>query len=469
VPLDSRLPNLLIVFADQLRAGMTGAEGNTQAITPHIDRLAADGVLVEPCIANTPVCCPSRATMWTGTHAPTHRVLSNDLPVRCDLPTLATVARDAGYRCGYVGKWHLDGVPRCRFTPPGPRRLGFDHFWAAYNCTHSYFDAKYFRDQPSLQRDDRYEPTVQTDLAVEFLDDATGDERPFCLALSWGPPHDPYPQVPDRFRAMFDPQALRRRANVIEPLDNPLARDLDFARTQADYYAAVAALDHQLGRLMAALEARGLARDTIVVFTSDHGDMLWSHGWMKKQSPYEESIRVPLILRGPGLPGGRRCETLMGLVDLMPTLLGLLGLPVPPGVEGHDRSAVLRGRRDAHVDDDAQLISNPHSCDEAEMQQMPEWRGVRTLRHTYVERVGREPWLLFDNFADPYQQRNLVHDPGAAELRTALAAKLEWLLTASGDPFLPGEQLLAHFGLARAWEHRVRHVNDSEEVECTDL
>ena len=460
--------NILLVFADQMRAGTTGAEGNAEVRTPTLDALARDGLALRQCIANSPVCSPSRASMLTGTYPTTHRVLSNDLPVRTDLPTLGTVARDAGYRTGYIGKWHIDGVPRSRFTPPGERRLGFDDFWAVYNCAHRYFDPKYYRDTPELVRVEGYEPTVQTDLAVEFLERGRADDRPFCLALSWGPPHDPYPEVPDAYRSAYDPRALTLPPNVVHPIENPLARRLEVRRTLADYYAAVTALDAELARLLSALERTGRADDTVVVFTSDHGDMLWSHGWMKKQAPYEESIHVPLFVRGPGLPRGRESQLLFGLVDLMPTLLSLAGLRPPATIEGRDWSEVLcrddddhdNGGRSAAAAGDAVLIMNTHACDEAAVQGMPEWRGVRTARHTYVERVGRTPWLLFDNAADPHQMTNLVDNPGHATLRRRLAATLAGLLRQSHDPFLPGGQLLAHFGLAEAWAHREQRIND---------
>lgn len=443
-------PNILIVFADQLRAGMTGAEGDRQAITPNLDRFAASGTRLTNCIANSPVCCPSRGSMWTGTYPITHRVVTNDLPVRTDLPTLATVCRDAGYRTGYVGKWHLDGVPRSQFTPPGPRRLGFDDFWAAYNCTHSYYDTKYYRDTPDLIRDGRYEPTVQTDLAVEFLNGCSGDRRPFLLAVSWGPPHDPYPQVPQKYRDLFDPAVLQPRGNVQPAVENPLARNLDFARTYADYYAAVTALDDEFGRLLAALDATGRDDNTLVIFTSDHGDMLWSHGWMKKQAPYEESIHVPLFLRGPGVTVGKSLDTVIGLVDLMPSVLSLAGLPVPAGVEGADRLG--------HADPDAAaLIMNLHSCDEAEMQAMPEWRGVRTRHYTYVEQVPGTPWLLFDNAVDPLQLNNLVSR--RPETQKRLALKLKESLSIINDQFLSGPELLKQMHLEAAWEDRQLRIN----------
>ncbi|HMO26121.1 MAG TPA: sulfatase-like hydrolase/transferase [Tepidisphaeraceae bacterium] len=448
-------PNLLLVFADQMLAGMTGAEGHPQAITPALDRLVGEGVLLDRCISNVPVCCPMRGSMWTGVWPTRHGVVSNDLPVRTDLPTLGTSLRQAGYRTGYVGKWHLDGVPRRKFTPPGKRRLGFDDFWAAFNCAHDYFNPRYFRDTPALQTVPGYEPTVQTDLALRFLQ--SRDDRPFALVVSYGPPHDPYAQVPQPYRDLYDPATITLSGNVRHPIDNPLARGLDCRQVHADYLAAVTALDAELARLLDALTASNASEHTHVVFTSDHGDMLWSHGWMKKQSPYDESVRVPMIARGPGIAAGSRTGELVSLVDLMPTLPGLLDLPIPDQLHGRDCSDVLRRRSEGR---DAVLIGNLHSCDEAAMQGMPEWRGLRTRAHTYVERRPGVPWLLFDDRADPLQQTNLSDDPRHASLRASLSARLAKELADHDDPFVPGEALMARMGLSEAWQHRDAHLND---------
>lgn len=448
-------PNLVLVFADQMRAGMTGAEGHPQAITPTLDRLAGEGALLDRCISNVPVCCPMRGSMWTGVWPTRHAVVSNDLPVRTDVPTLGRSLSQAGYRTGYVGKWHLDGVPRRKFTPPGARRLGFDDFWAAFNCAHDYFNPRYFRDTLDMHTVPGYEPTVQTDLALEFLQ--SGDARPFALVISYGPPHDPYAQVPQAFRDMYDPAAIALPGNVRHPIDNPLARSLDCRRVHADYLAAITALDAELARLLAAVDASGTADRTHVVFTSDHGDMLWSHGWMKKQSPYDQSVRVPMIARGPGIAAGTRSSELVGLMDLMPTLLGLLDVPIPDHLHGRDCSSVLRGGAGGR---DAVLIGNLHSCDEASMQGMPEWRGLRTPTHTYVEQAPGAPWLMFDDVADPLQLTNLADDPQHASLRAALSSRLARELADHDDPFLPGEALMAQMGLSEAWQYREAHIND---------
>ena len=163
-------PNLLIVYTDQMRGMDMRCAGNTDMITPNLDRLAAEGVRCTHGLATTPICSPNRATLLTGTYPTTHGLMFNDTVWRSELPTLGAIARDAGYRTGYIGKWHLDGMPREKFTPPGHRRAGFDDFWAVHNCNHEYFMPMYYRDSPEMIRVPGYEPEVQTGLAEEFLD-----------------------------------------------------------------------------------------------------------------------------------------------------------------------------------------------------------------------------------------------------------------------------------------------------------
>ncbi len=453
-------PNLLFVFADQMRGMDMGCAGNAQIHTPTLDGFAAKGVRLTHCYATTPVCGPNRATLLTGTFPTTHGVLGNDLPLPTTLPSLGTIAREYGYRTGYIGKWHLDGLPRDRFTPPGPRRFGFD-FWAAYNCSHDYFHPRYFRDDSTVIELSGYEPDVQTNLALEFLDEQNG-QQPFCLVLSWGPPHDPYSAVSDDFRAQYAPESLTLRPNVQEDAPNPLARGLTCRRTIADYYAAITALDTQFARLLHHLDALGLTENTIVVFTSDHGDMLWSHGWMKKQSPFEESVSVPFLIRQPGvLDGGRVDNLLLGTVDILPTLAGLLGWRLPAGMDGENLAPALLANLDAFRPD-ALLLAHYLAGDEAATQGMPEWRALHTHRHTYVETVGTGdgdgstggvPWLLFDNVADPFQQVNLA---GNHEMITPFQVRLAERLQTTGDSFSEGRAMLAERGLAAAWEERER-------------
>ena len=444
-------PNLLFVFADQMRA-CDRQQGIVQ--TPNLDRLANEGAQFLNTFANCPVCTPSRATLLTGLMPARHRVITNDLPLPTEVPAIGDFLSKAGYRTGYIGKWHLDGVPRGKFTPPGPRRHGFSH-WAAYNCSHDYAHPKYFRDTPDLIETEGYEPVVQTDLALEFIQ-APGD-APFALFLSWGPPHDPYAVVPDEFRALYSAESIPLRPNVA-PCDNPLAKPLDCKQTIANYYAAITALDGQFGRLLAALDDAGIADNTIVIFTSDHGDMLWSHGYMKKQWPYDEAIRVPFMIRWPGqIAAGARPNVLLSLCDLVPSLLGLLEITPDTAFDGIDLSPVMLGITDSGPE--AVLLTEMAPADEALHQGIEAWRGLCTDRYTYARLWNGRPWLLFDNEIDPYQRTNLVNHAGPVELQNQLDKLLSAMLGRVGDESHRWDDTLREMGLTEPWNAREREMH----------
>lgn len=452
MPTTSR-PNLLYIFADQMRGMDMHCAGNSQLHTPNLDRLAEQGMRLSHAYGNTPVCTASRAMLLTGLYPATNRVVANDLPLPEETPTLGEFFQGAGYRTGYIGKWHLDGVPRSKWTPPGPRRHGFE-FWAAYNCSHDYFRAdKYYRDLPVPIRIDGYEPEVQTNLALDFL--ATDDHRPFCLMLSWGPPHDPYPLVPEVFKDQYDPATIYLRPNVsaVHRDAAPLAHDWETRETIANYYAAISALDRQLGRILDFLDESGLVENTVVIFTSDHGDMLWSQGRMKKQLPWEESINIPFLIRWPGqIRAGTVSDHLFGVIDHLPTLLSLCDVEAPPRLQGIDLSPTLLG---AEQTAPASLfLMDMVRMDESHTQNMDEWRGLRTPRFTYARWVDGRPWLLYDNATDPYQLDNLVDRRDYADVQRELEIELEAQIAVTGDLCLPGPELLRQLNLVDLWNER---------------
>jgi arylsulfatase A-like enzyme len=452
-----RRANLVFVFADQMRGMDMGCAGNSQVRTPELDAFRREGIYVPWAFANTPVCCPSRASLLTGQYPTAHRVIANDLPLPETAVTLGELLDAAGYHTAYIGKWHLDGMPRDRFTPPGPRRHGF-RTWRVFNCSHNYMQARYFGDEPEAEAIVGYEPQGQTDMALAFLHEQARARSPFALFLSWGPPHDPYHMVPEEYRALYDPQQIELRSNFqpIAPGPRDISRGFDPRRTLADYYAAITALDEQFGRLLHALDEFDLRNDTIVVFTSDHGDMLWSHGRMKKQQPWEESIRIPFLLRWPGrIPANSRSGVLLSMVDIAPTLLGLLGLPIPAAMQGSNLAAALAG--DDCAGPESVFLQEYVSCDESWAQGLPEWRGVRSSRYTYVRCVGEDDaWLLYDNQNDPYQLVNLARDPAYAAIREEHEAMLRQWLEATADPFCSGLELIERLDLVRLWNERER-------------
>ena len=453
-----RQPNLVFVFSDQHRGMDMACAGNAQVRTPHMDRLAREGLRLSHCYANAPVCTPCRAMLLTGNYPLTNQVLANDLPLPEDAVSIGDRLQKAGYRTGYVGKWHLDGVPRDRFTPPGPRRQGFE-YWAAWNCSHNYENAFVFRDEPEPVPLETFEPEAHTDFVLDFLD--AEDDRPFAIFLSWGPPHDPYFMVPQTYLDQYPPEDVELRPNTPEDADphNPQRpiggrdRELGVKGMLAAYYAHITALDEQLGRIMTKLEETDQAENTILIYTSDHGDMLWSQGMVKKQQPWEESIHIPFIVRWPGhTPAGETSGMLFSVADIAPTLEGLLGVQQDPPMEGRDLSPALLGQ-DIETPDSVFLLDMMPS-DEAAVQGLQEWRGVRTARYTYARYRDGTPWVLYDNEEDPFQLNNLAEDPDYADLQADCEAKLREWLNRTGDAFLSGREHLEALGLAKLWGDR---------------
>ena len=429
-------PNMVFVFADQWRAQATGYAGDPNVQTPNLDALATQSVNFTAAVANCPVCSPYRASLITGQYPLTHGVFVNDVHLGHHVPSIADAFAGAGYDTAYVGKWHLDGRGRLAFIPPGDRQ-GFQ-FWRAMECTHQYNESYYYGDDDTTLKWDGYDAEAQTRCAAQYVREHDR-ARPFFLVLSWGPPHNPYQTAPERFRALYEPDAITLRPNVPESDAAKAREDL------AGYYAHCSALDACLGELLAALDECSIAENTIFVFTSDHGDMHGSHGGWRKQWPYDESIRVPFLMRWPAQLGreAREIAEPFGVVDIMPTLLGLCGIDVPPSVEGSDFAPFLRGEADAPQD--AALIACYHPFSEWWRDRGGrEYRGLRTKRHTYVRSLDG-PWLLFDNATDPQQLENLCGRPEHAALQAELDARLQQILDAQGDEFRPSSEYIAQW------------------------
>ena len=433
----SNQPNLVFVFADQWRADACGYAGDPNVKTPHLDRFAAEGINLKNAVSGSPVCTPYRATLMTGQYPWTHGIFLNDLCLSTDATSIAQAFKAGGYRTAYIGKWHIDGHGRSNFIPRA-RRQGFE-YWKVLECTHNYNESYYYGDGPEKLKWDGYDAITQTRDAQDYIRHADRD-KPFALFLSWGPPHAPYLTAPQKYRDMYDPEALTLRPNVPEEMEGEARRDT------AGYYAHCTALDDCFAELRQTLKDEGLEDNTVLIFTSDHGDMIGCQGQRKKQRPWDESIRVPFLIRHPnGL--GAESKVLDGLInsqDIMPTLLGLCGVEIPESVEGLDYSTYLRGGE--NPGEDAALLScvSPFGQFTREMGGR-EFRGVRTKRHTYVRSLDG-PWLLYDNEMDPYQLENLCDKPAHAELQSELDVLLNRKLDEANDQFLPGEEYIRRWG-----------------------
>ncbi len=447
----ARQPNIVYIFADQMRAHALGCYGNNIVPTPNFDAMAAAGTVFDNAISTWPVCSPYRAMLLTGKHPMANGTISNDTGMRDDLPTIAKVCKAQGYATGYIGKWHLEWN-REPFVPK-ERRQGFD-YWAVNNCTHRYMDHFYCTDTPEEIRFEGYDAFVQTDLAIDYM--KKNKDKPFCLFMSWGPPHDPYNLVPDEYKQRIPLEKIELRKNVAERavVDHLLARDKPSERLKdrrkqrravidsdqrlkkqniQGYYAHTAALDDCIGKIRDALRNAGLAEDTILVFSSDHGDMLGSHRMALKQMPFEESINVPFLVEYPrSVPTGKRSDALITPIDVMPTVLSLAGLNCP-AVDGKDMSDAAKGmtsdQRDAVLIMKLVPLGGPYIVNA-----VTPWRGVRTKRYTYANLLEHGPWLLYDNQEDPYQLNNLINKPEHAKLQAKLEKRMRDLMKEAADP-----------------------------------
>ena len=446
-------PNLIYVFADQLRYQSLGYGGDDRALTPNIDRLASEGVSFCNCVSGHPMCAPYRASLFSGKYPSSTGMVINELRMNPDHRCIGHVLGDAGYETAYIGKWHLwanasdHSKDENHFVPPGPDRLGWDGYWAAYNFWHSYYHAFYFEDTMERIAVDGYEPDVQTDMALAWLNAHRDDEVPLCLFLSYGTPHDPWEEdnVPAEWLARFDeadfPLCETYADGSAEYWNPRMDRQWwlenvkpNLSRWQRIYYAMTANLDWNIGRLLQGLDAAGLGDDTVLVFSSDHGEMFGAHGRIAKNIFYDEATRIPMLMRWPGrIPAASVSEACMNVPDIMPTLLGLLDLPIPAAVEGLDLSHCALAQ--PGLDPEAAFMQGMgHTYLWVDGN---EWRAARDKRFTYAIMRADGSEYLFDNVADPLQQHNLLHDLCYERDLERLRAFVAERMRALGDAFQP--------------------------------
>ena len=446
-----RPPNVIVVVADQLRYQSVGYAGDKRAFTPNIDRLATQGVSFRQFVANTPVCAAFRSSFLTGKYATSTGMIVNELRLNPNQDSLANMFDRGGYACDLIGKWHLWAAEsnhqaiKNAYTPPGPYRMGFDSFWAGYNFNHQNYQAWYFRDTPEPHRIKGFGDAAFADLAIERVQTHAKRNEPFFLLLTLSTPHDPWSKnnVPPEWYARFRNVAFPLPETWSDKPDPYMDRNAEpgkwtehwkpsLEEFQRVYYAMTAALDEQLGRVLAAIDKAGVRDNTIVVFTSDHGEMFGAHGRVYKLTFYEEAARTPLIIRWPGrVPAGSQSDACISTVDLMPTLLGLAGQCIPKAVEGMDLSRLALGKGGPEPDA-ALLQGTGHTY---LWQDGFEWRALRDKRFTYARylRDGRE--LLFDNVADPFQKQDLANDAAHGDTLKRLRTQMNARLSKIGDTF----------------------------------
>lgn len=365
-------PNVLYVIADMERAFSMGCYGDHNAKTPALDKFASQGLRLSACISSTPVCCPYRASLMSGQFAHHNGMLSNGCEFRPTVKCLGETFKEAGYEMGYVGKWHLGRANR-KSDPT----WGFPTPNTEYGIYH-------------FERD----PAPTTDIALKFIKEKSNQRAPWMLFVSWIWPHSPY-DPPKELRDDF--------RNIKLPSNVPAGAPQAFAqRALPGYYGMIEGVDHQFARLLQALDEAGVADDTIVVFSSDHGDMIGSQGYKAKRWPYEESARVPFLIRYPKhIPAGRVLDDPFGSPDIYPTLAGLAAVKAPENLDGLDFSQLFTGKTQTAPRDYVYMEMSYAYVP------WPGWRAFRTRDHMYA-RTSDRPWLLYDLARDRWETNNLV-------------------------------------------------------------
>ncbi len=443
-------PNLIYVFADQLRYSSLGYAGDANALTPNLDAWSRECTDLCQAVSGHPVCAPYRASLLTGKYTTSTGMVINEIRMNTHHHTFADVLNENGYETAYIGKWHMYAAQlgnhydaRNSYIPKGRDRLGFNDYFAGYNFRHEYNPgtAYYHLDSPEKIYYDRYEPDAQTDMAIAQLQRLSRGSRPFALFLSIGTPHDPWvpENVPAECLERFRDRDFGLPPNYLPDNDphadewarlSPQERD-SLTEWMRVYYAMTANLDDNMGRLMAAIRETGLDDNSIIIFTSDHGELFGAHGRRAKNIFYEEAVRVPFLIRWQGqLAEGAKRDFVFNTVDIMPSLLSLMGLPIPEEVEGTDLSACIRGEADTQ-EGALMMCTGPTAV----FGDGNEWRAYRTKQYTYAVFKADGLELLFDNRRDPYQMENLMGDPAYAETAADLRARMLARMERIGDAF----------------------------------
>jgi len=434
----TKKPNIVFVFADQWRAQSTGYGGNHDVKTPNLDKLASEGINFTNAVSTSPVCTPFRSMLLTGQYILKNGMFMNDVSLDPDSNSFAKLFKLEGYNTAYIGKWHLDGNGRSSHIPD-ERRQGFD-YWKTLECSHNYNNSKYWGNDDKLHIWDGYDAEAQTKDAIAYIEEQSKNKKPFSLMLSWGPPHAPYKTAPKEFQELYENIDIQLRPNVPEELAKKTKAILK------GYYAHCSALDNYIKQLQDAIKRSNIEDNTIFVFTSDHGDMINSQGEIKKQKIFEESAKVPFILKYPALLGkdGKKSDFLLNTLDILPTLLGMSGIKIPDDLDGEDITDIIIGKKEDSRKASLVICVQPFGQWNRN-RGGKEFRGIITKTHTYAKDLNGE-WLLFDNVTDPCQLNNLVginaHDTIAKDLEGLLNAELNRL----GDEFLDGPSYIEKWG-----------------------
>jgi arylsulfatase A-like enzyme len=482
-------PNLLFLYTDEQRFDTMACYGNEKIPTPNLNRFAESATVFEKAYVTQPVCTPSRGSLLTGLFPHTHTCVQNNIPLPAKVPCLPEMLADDGYVCAHHGKWHLGdeiyaqhGFPEWMGTEDTYHRFysdehdeyadrsSYHHWlkskgvqpWEPENVDNDVVKNRFFRGQIHQLPEELCRPTFLAETASHFLRGHM--DTPFCLYVNFLEPHMPFHSCRDD---QLSPDEIDLPANAMEmpgeeaPLrlrmqaekyrrtgydeQKQLAGEQDWRELTARYWGMCSLVDSAVGQILDTLERTGLAENTIVVFTSDHGDMMSSHNMMGKGVMYEESTRVPMLIRTPGQTAQQRVTIPISHVDLVPTLLDLMNQPRPDHLEGDTLRPAMEGSEDRCKRD---VFIEWHNDKDPGQVNLPEWaeeigppdKVAESLSAELRTVVSPDNWKLnvwttgehelYDLDADPYERTNRIAEPDR------------------------GDRIAAMFGRIRDWQQR---------------
>lgn len=423
----AKKPNIVFILTDQWRGSALGYAGNPDVKTPNLDHMANESVNFTNAVSVTPVCTPHRAALLTGKYPTTTGMFLNDLYLPEEELCMAEIFKAEGYSTAYWGKWHLDGHGRSTYIPK-ERRQGFD-FWRGLECSHNYTKMPYYdNDNTELKYWDEYSPFAISKDANKYITEHAYDATPFLAVISIATPHYPHNSAPKEYKDLYPISKLNLPPNI------PIEMEEKVREEMQGYYAHCTATDKAIGSILDKLKELNLTENTIVVFTSDHGEMLGSHGVKPfvKQLAWDESIRVPFLIKYPsiGENKGAIVNAPINTPDILPSLLGLSKIAIPIEIEGENLSELIQNP-DSNADRTA-LVMNvaPFGGNYNDAA----YRAVRTKQYTYA-RTPEGASMLFDNVNDPYQLNNLLNKKEFEVIQKDLDSKLNIELKKIGEDF----------------------------------
>jgi arylsulfatase A-like enzyme len=425
-----RKPNFLFIYTDDQRYDALGVVQREQGEkgrfpwfkTPHLDRIAAEGIRFRNAFVTLSLCAPSRAAYLTGQYNHLNGVANNQTFFPEQSVTHATAIKSQGYTTAYIGKWHMGGQRG--------KRPGFDYS-ASFTGQGKYFDTP-FEINGDSKPTSGWIDDVSTDYTIEFIKQHR--DRPFSIVLGFKTTHGPFeppPRAQDRFAGAkarpvpnLSVRAIYRGTDEIESgKGTALVQEKGEPRLNLGYFRCISAMDDNIGRLLQTLDELKLAEDTVVVFSSDNGYYLGEHGLGDKRSLYDESLRVPLLVRYPRLIGKNITTDEIALnIDLAPTIIDLAGATVPRAMQGRSWRPLFAGKK---VPGWRQSFLAEYFW-ESNFPTTPTVVGVRTHTAKLIKYPGHDEWTeLFDLAADPFETRNLARDPQHRALLTRMQAEFD--------------------------------------------